>query len=208
MEQMNLHLKLSEHANITWEQFRIDKEFRQEHYKTNELVGDRILGRQMALLGHVIRWEPHELLRRVAIDENLQKPKQPHKRVGATRLNWMTDNRAHEQIHAESYSPIYESNNAGHVQNLIDNAQNYNFLRSVNLRSKYSLLFPLVMLEQQWALPFSGVQRLPPFHLVTIIDMDSELGLGARSGLLWPRIAKKYICAYAYMHVFIYFYIP
>ena len=82
----------------------------------------------MVLLGDVIRREPHELIRRVAIDENLQRPKQLHKRVAATRLNGVTDNlhRAHEKLHAESHSPIYESNNAGHVQNLIDNSKNYN----------------------------------------------------------------------------------
>ena len=126
---MNLHLSNAEHSNITWEQFMIDKEFKREEYKSTKLVGDIILDRQMALLGHVIRREPHELCRRVAFDENLQRPSQLYKRVGATRLNWVTDNleRAHAAFHDENHLNTYDHRNMEHVRNLTKCARNYDF---------------------------------------------------------------------------------
>ena len=129
IEQMNLHLNSAEHENITWEQFMIDKEFKREDYKSTKLVGDIILDRQMALLGHIIRREPHELCRRVALDENLQRPSQLYKRVGATRLDWVTDNlaRAHSAFHDENHLLTYNPQDVEHVQNLINCAKNYDF---------------------------------------------------------------------------------
>ena len=62
IEQMNLHLNNAEREHITWTQFIIDKEFDREHYKCTKLVGDVILDRQLALLGHVIRRKTSKLI--------------------------------------------------------------------------------------------------------------------------------------------------
>ena len=126
---MNLHLIKAEHLNITWEQFRIDKEFKREDYNCTKLVGDIILDCQLALLGHVIRREPDELIRRVALDENLRRPSQLHKRVGATRLKCVTDKLQrvhvlHKDIDYESTCDCYDPE---HVANLIDKANSYDF---------------------------------------------------------------------------------
>ena len=83
----------------------------------------------MALLGHVIRREPEELIRRVPIDENLRRPSQHYKRVAATGLNWVTDNlhRAHAPHREEEYDLAFDQNDPEHVANLIDKAFKYGF---------------------------------------------------------------------------------
>ena len=62
---------------------------------------------------------PQELIREVAIGKDLQRPKQLYKRVGATRLNWVTASleRAHAKCHAEGHNRIFNCQNIEHVQN-------------------------------------------------------------------------------------------
>ena len=124
IERANICLNKAESLDITWQQFMIDKEFKDE-IKYIKLVGDIIEERQLSLLGHVIRREPSELIRRVALDENLNRPQQLYKRTGAPRQNWAEDNlqRAHEKFFAPNER--YDKNNPEHVNNLKDKAKNY-----------------------------------------------------------------------------------
>jgi len=115
IERANICLNKAESLDITWQQFMIDKEFKDE-IKYIKLVGDIIEERQLSLLGHVIRREPSELIRRVALDENLNRPQQLYKRTGAPRQNWAEDNlqRAHEKFFAPNER--YDKNNPEHVK--------------------------------------------------------------------------------------------
>ena len=62
---MNLAINDAENLNVTWEQFRIQKEVANKHYKATKLVGDLILERQETLLGHVLRLDGNDLMRTV-----------------------------------------------------------------------------------------------------------------------------------------------
>jgi len=92
INRMNLAINDAESLNITWEQFKIQKEVADQKYKATKLVGDLILERQERLLGHILRLDQHDLMRKVTCDENLQRPYQLYKRTGGPRSNWYEDN--------------------------------------------------------------------------------------------------------------------
>ena len=89
---MNLALNEVQDENVTWEQFKVQKELEGGRYKTMKLVGDLILERQTTLLGHIIRLPIEDLMRMVSFNSDLKKPEQLYKRTGAPRLNWIDDN--------------------------------------------------------------------------------------------------------------------
>ena len=78
--------------NITWEQFKIQTEMSNQKYKATKLVGDLILERQDILLGHILRLDSTDLMRKVTCDDQLRRPYQLYKRTGAPRTNWYDDN--------------------------------------------------------------------------------------------------------------------
>ena len=125
---MNLHLNIAEH-NVTLTQIRIDREFSSEEYKATKLVGDIIFVRVLALLGCVPGTEPIQLSRRVSIDENLHRPRQVDKRVGAARLNWVADNLNHvrKPLRLDEPDTLSDECSQGHVDNLFENSRSHNF---------------------------------------------------------------------------------
>ena len=86
-----------------------------------------VLDRQVSMLGHVMRREPSHLLRKVTLDEQLQRP-QSYKRVGRPRLNWVeeTVRRAHMHIGKVDHGQYvdlpqdipFDAHNQEHVDNL------------------------------------------------------------------------------------------
>ena len=92
INRMNLAINSATSLNITWEQFKIQKEVANEDYKATKLVGDLILDRQEILLGHVLRRDTSNLMRKVTCNNQLRRPYQEYKRTGHPRSNWYEDN--------------------------------------------------------------------------------------------------------------------
>ena len=59
---------------------------------TYKLISDVLRERQQAFLGHLIRCDPSNLMRKPTIDDNLVRPQQLYKRVGQPRKKWVQDN--------------------------------------------------------------------------------------------------------------------
>ena len=111
MDNANLMLNEVHNDEIAWQQFMVDKNTMNEDFKITKLVGDIVVDRQMTLLGHVLRREPHELMRQVTCDSNLRRPYQLYKRVGHPRSSWTNDHleRAHIQ-YGKNIGPVSHEN--------------------------------------------------------------------------------------------------
>ena len=62
---MNLAINDAAALNITWEQFKIQKEVACQDYKAAKLEGYLILNGQETLLGHALRRDSSNLMRHV-----------------------------------------------------------------------------------------------------------------------------------------------
>ena len=116
---MNLVLDEISDADITWSQFKVQKELEGGNYKCVKLVGDLVLDRQMILLGHIIRRDQDNFMKQVSFDDNIDKKQQLYKRSGAPRLNWIDDNiqRAHHLIRTDNSE--FDRRNEQHKKNII-----------------------------------------------------------------------------------------
>jgi len=121
INRMNLALNDATALNITWEQFKIQKEVANQKYKATKLVGDLILERQETLLGHILRLDHTDLMRKVTCDDHLRRPYQLYKRVGGPRSNWYDDNlnRVFQKLDSEHGN--FEHGNPVHI-NLVKQA--------------------------------------------------------------------------------------
>jgi len=129
LNRMNLAINDANNLNITWEQFRIQKEVANQHYKATKLVGDLILERQETLLGHVLRLEDNDLMRTVTCNNQLRRPYQLYKRTGATRLNWFDDNinRVFNKFNGADEYVEFDHTNQEHVALIKEKAYNREF---------------------------------------------------------------------------------
>jgi len=121
INRMNLALNDATALNITWEQFKIQKEVANQRYKATKLVGDLILERQETLLGHILRLDHTDLMRKVTCDEQLRRPYQLYKRVGGPRSNWYDDNLNRVFKKLDSENGNFEHGNPVHI-NLVKQA--------------------------------------------------------------------------------------
>ena len=105
LRKANLVMNDATNLDISWEQFKIDSQLAEDDCRKVVLVGDLILARQQKLLWHMLRDAPSSHMRKVALDENIQRPQMLHKRTGKPRLNWVDDNlaRVYQQLHGTSW---------------------------------------------------------------------------------------------------------
>ena len=105
---MNLALNEVSDDNITWQQFKIQKELEGANYKHTKLVGDLILERQEILMGHIIRLDQNDLMKQVTFTHDLYKPEFGKNRQGGPRLNWIDDNlqRLHEKVNSTKINNV------------------------------------------------------------------------------------------------------
>jgi hypothetical protein len=127
LDKVNLLINEVDPLEITWEQFKVDKATQNEDYKATKLVGDLILERQLTLLGHVLRRDQSNLMRKVTCDEQLRRPYQLYKKTGHPRTNWTDDNilRAHN-LHGKN-SEIFDKDNQTHILAIKKAAKDYKF---------------------------------------------------------------------------------
>ena len=125
LKQVRLVMNRAEGLNITWEQFRVQKELLGNNYKTMKLVGDLILDRQTKLWGHIMRRDQTDLMRKVTLDENLRKPCQLYKRTGQPRLNWTDDNLQRAFRKVQDTHLFFDPSNTEHREIMINAANNY-----------------------------------------------------------------------------------
>ena len=92
-----------------------------------KLVGDLILERQTILLGHVLRRDTSNLMRKVTCDQNLRKPEQLYKRTGAPRLNWIDDNLQRVFAQLTQSNDRLDLNSNDHVELILNAALNREF---------------------------------------------------------------------------------
>ena len=120
---MNLVLNEVSIDEITWSQFKVEKELEGGNYKCVKLLGDLVLDRQMILLGHIIRRDQEDFMKQVSFDDNSNKRQQLYKRTGAPRLNWIDDSiqRAHYLIRTDDSE--YDYKNDQHRKNIIEAAK-------------------------------------------------------------------------------------
>ena len=126
INKMNLALNEAD-VTMSWEQFRMDKELNNEHYKSTKLVGDIILDRQMTLLGHVLRLPTSHIMRQVSCNENLRRPHQIYKRTGYPRYNWVTDNLQRAHTLFTDNEGQFDDKNPAHVNDILSAATNRKF---------------------------------------------------------------------------------
>ena len=124
---MNLALNEADDLNISWNQFKVQKEMLNENYKSAKLVGDIILERQQTLLGHVLRMDTNDLMRQVTCDENLQRPYALRKKTGGPRLNWWDDNINRAFMNHGNGDAAFDVNNPEHVELIKKAADDYKF---------------------------------------------------------------------------------
>ena len=91
------------------------KEVANKQYKATKLVGDLILERQEKLLGHILRLDHSDLMRKVTCDENLRRPFQLYKRTGGPRSNWYEDNLNRVYQRTANVNVNFDHDNADHV---------------------------------------------------------------------------------------------
>merc|ERR1712118_629426 len=88
LRRANLAFNKVTDNQITWEQFRVQN----PTCKEIKMASDFIKEQQLKLLGHVLRREVTHPLRKGAITETLERPRQLYNRVGKQRYQWVDDN--------------------------------------------------------------------------------------------------------------------
>jgi len=124
INRMNLAINDASALNVTWEQFKIQKEVAHEHYKATKLAGNLILERQEILLGHVLRLDSSNLMRHVTCNDQLRRPCQLYKRTGAPRSNWFDDNMNRVFTRLDIGNGPFNYNNPEHVESMKQAAMN------------------------------------------------------------------------------------
>ena len=127
INRMNLAINDATALNITWSQFKIQKEVANEDYKATKLVGDLILDRQEILLGHALRRDNTNLMRHVTCNSELRRPYQLYKRTGAPRSNWYEDNMNRVYAKFGNNDGNFDYNNPTHVEIIKNAAYNRQF---------------------------------------------------------------------------------
>ena len=77
-------------------------------------------------MGHILRSDENNLMRKVTCNERLQKPEQLYKRSGQPRLNWIDDNQQRAFAGINNNEPL-DIENDDHIQALVEAAKNYDF---------------------------------------------------------------------------------
>ena len=129
VNRMNLAINDATDLNLTWEQFKTQKEVANKHYKATKLVGDLILERQETLLGHILRLDDNDLMRTVTCNSQLRRPYQLYKRTGAPRLSWFDDNinLVFNKFNECDEYVEFDHNNPDHVTLIKEKAETDNF---------------------------------------------------------------------------------
>ena len=138
---MNLALNDATDLNISWEQFRVQREVTNKDYKATKLVGDLMLERQETLLGHVIGLNEDDYMRTVTCNSQLRRPYQLYERTGAPRLSRFDENMNGVFNKFNGYDNYvgFDQNNPEHVALMKEQLCTYNFkyiLRNSNLRDQ------------------------------------------------------------------------
>ena len=86
------------------------------------------MDRQMTMLGHVLRRDSEDLIRRVTCDSNLRRPTVGYRRVGQPRGKWLDDNlhRTWNHINTGPQSD-FDPNNEAMISHIVIAANNRDF---------------------------------------------------------------------------------
>ena len=88
IRRATIAINKGEDITANWEQFIQAN----PQYKEFKMISVLIKERQQAFLGHLIRSDSSDPMKRPTIDENCARPQQLYKRVGQPRRTWIQDN--------------------------------------------------------------------------------------------------------------------
>ena len=112
-KRINIALNEGEGLDIEWSEFI--NAHKCTDIKSLEKVRDYIMRQQNSLYGHIIRAEDEDIMKRVAVNQRFEPPKQAILRTGRPRESWVLKNNEYAMsTHCDG--DVYEQQNDSHIE--------------------------------------------------------------------------------------------